>query len=124
MWRYNTTLKLEHFYKIWKQREGHILHIELQPGKGICTILGVMKILVQGEWKETKVQIYTKQKGITHFKLCTILALDVFINKSNIFMMIRKGGMLFLLFPLLIYFYQNYSFRPVWKMMNKNISKT
>lgn len=92
---------LEHFCKIWKQREGHILHIELQSGKGICTILGVMKILVQGEWKETEVQIYTKQKGITHFKLCTILALAVFINKSNIFMMIRKGGMLSLLFPLL-----------------------
>ena len=92
--------------------------------RNLYRVLGVMKILVQEEWKETEVQIYTKQKDITHFKLYTISALAILINKSNIFMMIWKGGMLSLLFPLLISFYQNYSFRPVWKMMNRNISKT
>ena len=92
--------------------------------RNLYRVLGVMKILVQREWKEKEVQIYTKQKGITHFKLYAISALAAFINKSNIFMMIWKGGMFSLLFPLLICFYQNYSFRPVWKMMNRNISKT
>ena len=55
-------------------------------------VLGVMKILVQWEWKEIEVKIYGKQKGIIHFKLCPISALNVLINKSNISMMIWKGG--------------------------------